>query len=75
MLTYKEFFSWLDGYLTGKLENKVIEISPIIEKMSQVKDEPVITKIERNIYYPPSIPVNPIRREDDDLGRPPRIIM
>ncbi len=75
MLSYKEFFLWLDGYLTNKLENKVIEISPIIEKMGQVKDESPISKIERNIYYPPSIPVNPIRREDDDLGRPPRIIM
>ena len=38
-MNHKEFFVWLDGYLTGKLENKTIEIVPIIEKMSKVKGE------------------------------------
>lgn len=35
-MTYKEFYIWLDGYLSPKLENKIIEITPIVEKMNQV---------------------------------------
>jgi hypothetical protein len=38
MITYKEFYSWLEGYLHGKLENKHIDITPIVQKMSEVKD-------------------------------------
>ena len=37
-MTHKEFYIWLEGYLYGKLENKHIEITPIVEKMGQVKD-------------------------------------
>jgi hypothetical protein len=39
MITYKEFYYWLEGYLYGKLENKHIDIAPIIQKMSEVKNE------------------------------------
>ena len=35
-MNYKQFYIWLDGYLTGKLENKHIDIVPIVEKMGQV---------------------------------------
>jgi hypothetical protein len=35
-MNYKQFYIWLDGYLTGKLENKHIDIAPIVEKMGQV---------------------------------------
>ena len=38
-MTHKDFYFWLQGYLHGRLENKHIEITPIIEKMSKVKDE------------------------------------
>jgi len=38
-MTHKEFYIWLEGYLYGKLENKHIEITPIVEKMGQVNDE------------------------------------
>jgi len=59
MLTYKEFYIWLEGYLYGKLENENINIGPIIEKMSEVKDEPkesvMITPFERI-----PVPINPI---------------
>jgi hypothetical protein len=78
MLTYKEFYIWLEGYLYGKLENKQIDISPIVEKMSHVKEEKhesiKITPFERI-----PIPINPITinpfSEDDDLGYPPKIVM
>jgi hypothetical protein len=38
-MTHKEFYIWLEGYLYGKLENKHIDISTIVEKMSHVKEE------------------------------------
>jgi hypothetical protein len=79
-MKHKEFFCWLEGYLTGKLENKTIEIAPIIEKMSQVKDESEFDidkweHLSRSMIKPPIIPVNPIRNNDDDLGYPPKIVM
>jgi hypothetical protein len=77
-MTHKEFYIWLEGYLYGKLENKHIDISPIVEKMSHVKEEKhesiKITPFERI-----PIPINPITinpfSEDDDLGYPPKIVM
>jgi hypothetical protein len=45
-MTHKEFYIWLEGYLYGKLENKHIEITPIVEKMGQVKDNEF--KINKN---------------------------
>jgi hypothetical protein len=71
MITHKEFYFWLEGYLTGKLEDKNIDISPIVEKMNEVKDvdpffpDPTITV--------PS-PFNPVimpLKKDDDPYKPP----
>jgi hypothetical protein len=62
-MTHKEFYIWLDGYLTGKLENKHIDIVPIVEKMNEVKDEPQesvkITPFERI-----PVPINPFPKID-----------
>ena len=62
-MTHKEFYIWLDGYLTGKLENKHIDIVPIVEKMNEVKDEPQesvkITPFERI-----PVPINPFPKTD-----------
>ena len=72
-MTHKEFYIWLEGYLYGKLENKHIDISIIVEKMSHVKEEKhesiKITPFERI-----PIPINPFPK-DDDLGYPPKIVM
>jgi hypothetical protein len=38
-MNYKEFYHWLEGYLDGKLENKQIDIAPIVEKMSHVRED------------------------------------
>ncbi len=63
MLNYKEFYIWLEGYLEGKLENKVIPISPIVEKMNQViSDEQKWVndfKKYRNTSNQPSIEIKP----------------
>ena len=62
-MTHKEFYIWLEGYLTGKLENKHIDIVPIVEKMNEVKDEPQesvkITPFERI-----PVPINPFPKID-----------
>ena len=72
-MTHKEFYIWLEGYLYGKLENKHIDISPIVEKMRHVEEEKYesfkITPFERI-----PIPINPFPKEDD-LGYPPKIVM
>jgi hypothetical protein len=35
-MTHREFYIWLEGYLAGKLENKNVEIGPIVKKMGEV---------------------------------------
>jgi hypothetical protein len=67
MLNYKEFYIWLEGYLHGKLENKHIDIFPIVEKMGQVKEtlDPVIIKKFEQI----PVPINPLPKQDP--YRPP----
>jgi len=72
MLSYKEFYIWLEGYLYGKLENKNIDITPIVEKMGQVKEDKVVNT-QRPMNIP--MPINPFKFEDDDLGKPPKIVM
>jgi hypothetical protein len=37
-MTHKEFYHWLEGYLYGRLEDEQLPITPIIEKMGEVKD-------------------------------------
>jgi hypothetical protein len=68
-MTHKEFYIWLEGYLYGKLENKHIDISVIVEKMSHVKEEKhesiKITPFERM-----PIPINPIPKDDDPYSPP-----
>ena len=56
-MTHKEFYIWLEGYLHGKLENKHIDITPIVEKMQTVTDERSIG-IAKPLTVP--IPINPI---------------
>ena len=66
-MTHKEFYIWLEGYLYGKLENKHIDITPIVEKMNEVKDD---TRIGISEPYTIPIPVNPFPRRDDPFKPP-----
>ena len=61
-MTYKEFYYWLDGYLTNKLENKHIDIVPIVEKMGEVKES---DNFGISKPYTVPVPINPIIRTDD----------
>ena len=66
-MTHKEFYIWLEGYLYGKLENKTIEITPIVEKMGEVKDE---QKLGITEPYRVPIPINPFPQTNDPLTPP-----
>ena len=61
-MTHKEFYIWLEGYLHGKLENKHIDIEPIIQKMGQVKEEK--TKSDLLPFQHIPIPINPLPKTD-----------
>jgi len=79
-MTHKEFFAWLEGYLYGKLENKNIDITPIVEKMNIVKDVDPFFSNPRTIapprFEPVPVPPNPFKEDGyDDLGTPPKIVM
>ena len=76
-MTHKEFYIWLEGYLTGKLEDKNIDISPIVEKMQEVKDfDPFfpnpVTTIPKTFNR---IKVPLFNADEDELGKPPKIVM
>ena len=75
MLSYKEFYIWLQGYLTGKSEN--IDIEPILKKMVEVKDfDPFFpnppTTIPKTFNR---IKVPLFNDDEDELGKPPKIVM
>ncbi len=67
MLSYKEFYIWLQGYLHGKLEDKTIDIAPIVEKMDLVKES---SKIDISEPFRVPIPVNPFSIQDDPYKPP-----
>jgi hypothetical protein len=71
-MTHKEFYIWLEGYLTGKLEDKNIDITPIVEKMNEVKDvENIFPRISRTTVPSPFNPIIMPLKKDDDPYKPP----
>lgn len=82
MINHKEFYIWLDGFLTNRSWTTIKEtdIDVIKEKMLQVKDENEFDLdkfkhlgTKRNSVLQPV--VVPSIKQDDDLGHPPRIVM
>lgn len=69
MLNYKEFYIWLEGFMTNKrwTDFKQIDIETIQEKMKEVKDEPKIGIAEP---YRVPIPINPFPKNDDPYKPP-----
>ena len=70
-MTHKEFYFWLEGYLTGKLEDKNIDISPIVEKMNEVKDVDPFFPNPRTTVPSPFNPVIMPLKNNDDPYKPP----
>jgi hypothetical protein len=77
MLTHKEFYFWLEGYLHGRLEDKHIQITPIVEKMNEVKEvNPLFPNSRTTTPITIPTPKNPFKDDGyDDLGTPPKIVM
>jgi hypothetical protein len=74
-MTHKEFYIWLEGYLTEK-DNELTK--PIIQKMMEVKDNDPFFPRPRIMVDPINIPTphNPFKEDGyDDLGSPPKIVM
>ena len=74
MLSYKEFYIWLEGYLTER-NNELTK--PIIEKMGEVNDvDPFFPNPRTVVPIQVPTPHNPFKEDGyDDLGTPPKIVM
>jgi hypothetical protein len=82
MLSYKEFYIWLDGFMTNRRWTVIqqIDIETIQEKMGEVKEvEPFFpnpSTIVPHRFEPVPVPSNPFKNDGyDDLGAPPKIVM
>ena len=81
-MTYKEFYIWLDGYLSAKSKEEndgnvyYMDIFPIIVKMKQVKEEKetLISDFIKRARTTQVLPIFP-KKDEDDLGHPPKIVM
>ena len=79
MINHKEFFIWLDGFLTNRSWTVIQEsdIDSIKEKMKEVKGELDIdwSSMRSNKQKSPFNPVTIPLGDKDDLGHPPKIVM
>lgn len=86
-MTYKEFYIWLQGFMTNRdwTVIKEIDIDIILEKMKVVNDDPedLVKKFlskrgcetKTQLFGSNPIEIKPRKDDEDDLGKPPRIIM
>ena len=80
-MIYKEFYVWLDGFMTNRdwTTIKQVDIESIQEKMKEVTDDfdlekfSNLSKNRQQYFNPVSVPLT--IKDDDDLGKPPRIVM
>jgi hypothetical protein len=79
MINYKEFYVWLDGFMTNRDWStiKQVDIESIQEKMKEVKDNFNISDFShlRQNLPPITVPYTLKDYEDDDLGKPHKIVM
>jgi hypothetical protein len=78
-MNHKEFFIWLDGFLTNRSWTVVQEsdIEAIKDKMKEVKGEFDIDWDSMRVNKQTS-PFNPVTiplGDNDNLGHPPKIVM
>jgi hypothetical protein len=68
-MTHKEFYIWLDGFMTNKrwTDFKQVDIETIQEKMKEVKED---SKIGIAEPFRVPMPINPFPN-DSDPYRPP----
>lgn len=76
-MTHKEFYNWLDGFMTNRDWSIIrqIDIESITEKMKEVKDDFKLSDFTNLRQHLPTITVPLKYNDDDDLGKPHRIVM
>jgi hypothetical protein len=78
-MTHKEFYIWLDGFLTNRSWTVIqqTDIESIKDKMKEVKSESEINwdSLRANKKTSPFNPVTIPLGDKGDLGHPPRIVM
>jgi hypothetical protein len=81
IMTHKEFYYWLEGYLHEKkissYDEAVTFLLVIKEKMNEVKEvSPFFPNSRTTIPIQIPVPNNPFKDDGyDDLGAPPKIVM
>jgi hypothetical protein len=73
-MTYKEFYIWLDGFVTNRhwTQYRQIEVDLILQKMKEVNEveETDLGKMRNNPFQPIPVPVNPFPKTNDPLSPP-----
>ena len=77
MISHKEFYIWLDGFLTNRDWTVIQEsdINVIKDKMKEVKGDIDLNSLRTNKQTSPFNPVTISVGDKDDLGHPPKIVM
>lgn len=75
-MTHKEFYFWLQGFLSGKNHLNDSEILSIQKKMDTIKDELshnsfMKSRTASELFKPIQVDI----KDDDELGKPPKIVM
>jgi hypothetical protein len=86
-MNYKEFYIWLEGFMTNRDWTVIREkdINTILEKMKGVTDDPQDlvknflskrgSETKTQLFGHNQIEIKPRKDDEDDLGKPPRIVM
>jgi len=70
-MTHKEFYIWLDGFMTNRRWTSItqVDIETIQKKMKEVTSDTSTTSFRR--FEPVPVPINPIPNNSDYPFRPP----
>ena len=76
-MNHKEFYNWLDGFMTNRDWSIIrqVDIEAIQEKMKEVKDDFKLSDFTNLRQHLPPITVPLKYNDDDDLGKPHRVVM
>jgi hypothetical protein len=76
-MNHKEFFIWLDGFLTNRSWEVIqqTDVEVIKDKMKEVTGEFDLNSLRSNKQTSPFNPVTIPLGDNDDLGHPPKIVM
>ena len=75
-MTHKEFCIWLDGFMNGRSGLNASDIHTLKEKLSSVENESedfvkkFVEKNQNTYHYQYNI-----KKDNDNLGKPPKIVM